>query len=415
MQGFARVKIGRKLTIVAWAMYDLAGTIFAMNVITLYFALWVTVDMHRQDIFYSLSFSVSMLFAALSAPILGAVSDQLKKRMPFLIVLTLMSCVFTSFIGITNHFILALVFFAIANYCYQLGDIIYNALLPDVSENKNVGKVSGIGKGFAYFGTIVGLAIISPFAIKYGRQATFIPSSVIFLIFALPCFFFVKDRQHFQFIKTKIVWKKIIKNSFAEIKKTINNIKKFTGLGSFLVSIFFAFNAINTIFIFMSVYINKIIGFSSEQIIIFYIFSSIFAILGSVCSGYVTDKIGAKRTLSYAYIAWLINLVIATLSQDKTIFWILGPIVGISLGATWTSARTLTTYLSPKTMYGEIFGLYGLVIKMGSVFGPIVWGTVILSFSSLGLIKYRIAVASLTVFLILGLVILQRVPHFKKG
>ncbi len=407
------MKAGRKIIITAWSMYDFAGTIFAMNVITLYFALWVTVDMHHQDIFYSIPFSASMLLAALSAPILGAISDQLKKRMPFLIVLTVVCSIFTALIGITNNFYLALFFFAIANYCFQSGDIIYNALLPDISENKNVGKISGIGKGVAYLGTIVGLLIISPFAIKYGRQATFIPSSVIFLIFALPCFLFVKDRKHFQLIKRKIKWKKIIKKSFAELDKTVNNIKKFHGLGSFLISIFFAFNAINTIFIFMSVYTRKIIGFTGYQIIIFYIVSSAFAIIGSLFSGYITDKLGAKRTLSYSYWLWLFMLIVAALTQHKVVFWILGPIVGISMGATWTSARTLATHLSPKHMYGEIFGFYGLVIKIGAVFGPLVWGVIILLFSSFGLVKYRIAVGSLTLFIIAGLIMLQKVPHLK--
>ncbi len=408
------MKAGRKLVIAAWSMYDFAGTIFAMNVITLYFALWVTVDMHRQDIYYSLSYSGSMLLAAMTAPIIGTVSDQIKKRMPFLIVLTIICCIFTAFIGITSHFLLALVFFAIANYCFQLGDIIYNALLPDVSENKNVGKVSGIGKGFAYLGTIVGLLIISPFAIKYGRHATFLPSAIIFLIFAIPCFIFVKDRKHFQLIKTKIKWKKMIKKSFTEVNATIANIKKLKGLGSFLFSIFFAFNAINTIFIFMSVYIRKIIGFSDAQIIIFYMMSSAFAIVGSLCSGYITDKFGAKRTLGYSYWLWLIALIVAMLTQEKFIFWMLGPIVGICMGATWTSARTLATHLSPKHMYGEVFGFYGLVIKIGAIIGPLVWGTIILVFSSLGLIKYRIAVGSLTLFIIAGLIMLKKVTYIER-
>lgn len=408
------MKIGRKLIIASWSMYDFAGTTFSMNVITLYFALWVTVDMHRQDIFYSLSYSTSMLLAALSSPILGAVSDQIKKRMPFLIIFTIISCIFTSIIGVTSHFLLALLFFAIANYFFQICDILYNALLPDVSENKNVGKISGIGKGFAYLGTIVGLAIVSPFAVKYGRQATFIPSSIIFIIFSLPCFIFVKDRKPFRLIQTKIIWKKIIRKSFMEIKKTINNIKKFKGLGSFLISIFFAFNAINTVFIFMSVYTQKVVGFDGAQIIIFYMVSSAFAIVGSLFSGYITDRLGAKRTLSYSYWLWLFAITMAAITKEKMIFWILGPVVGICMGATWTSARTLATYLSPKNMYGEIFGFYGLVMKIGAIFGPIVWGAIILIFGFLGLIKYRIAVGSLTLFIIAGLIMLQRVPKLKK-
>jgi MFS-type transporter involved in bile tolerance (Atg22 family) len=45
-------------------MYDFANTIFAMNVVSLYFALWVTIDKQGKDIFYSIALSFSMLLAA---------------------------------------------------------------------------------------------------------------------------------------------------------------------------------------------------------------------------------------------------------------------------------------------------------------------------------------------------------------
>lgn len=392
-------------------MYDFAGTTFAMNVITLYFALWVTVDMHHQDIYYSLSYSGSMLFSALLAPLMGAISDRLHKRMPFLIVLTLITCLFTALISITNHFYLALFFFAIANFCFQLGDIIYNALLPDVSDNRNIGKVSGIGKSFAYLGTIAGLLIISPFAIRYGRHATFFPSAMLFLFFSLPCFIVVKDRKRFQLLKRKINWSEIVRHSINESKKTVSNIQKYKGLGSFLLTIFLAFNAINTIFIFMSVYTKKMIGFNDGQIIFFYIVSSAFAAAGSFLSGYITDKFGAKRTLAYSLWLWLIALMVIIFTQNKIIFWMIGPLVGVSMGATWTSARTVATHLAPKEMMGEIFGFYGLVIKIGAIFGPLIWGAIILAFGFIGMAKYHIAVGALAIFIISSLITLRHVPN----
>ena len=72
----------KNITIFSWAMYDFANTIFSMNVISLYFALWVTVDMHGADIMYSVAVSGSVLLAAISAPILGTLSDRLQRKMP---------------------------------------------------------------------------------------------------------------------------------------------------------------------------------------------------------------------------------------------------------------------------------------------------------------------------------------------
>ena len=57
--------------IASWACYDFANTIFSMNVISLYFALWVTVDHGGQDILYSGALSISMIAVAVSVPIFG--------------------------------------------------------------------------------------------------------------------------------------------------------------------------------------------------------------------------------------------------------------------------------------------------------------------------------------------------------
>jgi MFS transporter, UMF1 family len=412
------MRVGKGLTIFSWSMYDFANTIFAMNVITLYFALWVTVDMKGEDILYSYALSGSMLLSALSAPILGAISDRLGRRMPFLIMFTIICCVFTALIGIVNKLVFGLIFFAVANYCFQIADVFYNSLLPQVSDGKQVGKISGYGTSLGYVGTIVGLLLVSPFALKWGRQMTFVPTAVFFFIFALPCFLFVKDKKNDLDPRSKMHKPK--KNSlssvvqtFSKTKRTIVDIKKCPGLLRFLAAIFVAFNAINTIFIFMSVYTKKVIGFTDQSIITFYIVSSVFAIIGAFFTGFITDKLGPKRTLSWVLVVWSVTVFLAIISYSKLMFWFIGPVVGISLGATWTSARALAVSLSPPNMVGKVFGFYGLVGKTASIIGPLVWGVSVWAFGFLGIIKYRIAVVFLLIFLLLGLMILQKVPNNK--
>jgi len=92
-----------KLAIVSWAFYDFANTIFSMNVISLYFALWVTVDHGGQDILYSAALSGSMLAVALSVPVFGAISDQTGRRRVPLMLLTLVSVAGTCLIGQTDQ------------------------------------------------------------------------------------------------------------------------------------------------------------------------------------------------------------------------------------------------------------------------------------------------------------------------
>jgi UMF1 family MFS transporter len=402
------VKISKGLVVFSWSMYDFANTIFAMNVITLYFALWVTIDMKGEDILYATFLSFSMLMSALTAPILGAISDRLGRRMPFLIIFTIICCISTALIGLTKQVLVGLIFFAIANYCFQSADIFYNSLLPHVSSKGKVGRVSGYGTGLGYCGTIVGLMLVSPFALKFGRQATFIPTALLFFIFALPCFIFVRD--NFVPHESKLIggWWAVIFKSFHKIKNTITNFKEYPGLLNFLIAIFISFNAINTIFVFMSIYTKKVIGFSDVEIISFYTISSVFAIFGAFFAGFVTDRLGARRTLLGVLMMWCIALFVVVISFSKTVFWVIGPVVGINLGSTWTSARALAVKLAPEKMVGEVFGFYGLMGKTASILGPLIWGSAVYGFGFLGIIKYRLAVAILLCFLLLGFIVLWR-------
>lgn len=400
-------------------MYDFANTIFSMNVITLYFALWVTVDMKGEDIYYSWALSGSMLLAALSAPIIGAISDRLGRRIPFLAVFTIISCVFTALISIVSTLIIGLLVFVVANYCYQLADVFYNSLLPRVSEYKNTGRISGYGVSLGYLGTIAGLILIGPFALHYGRQMAFLPTGILFLLFALPCLIFVKDSRvredHHVGAKPGFRPKQNVTNAViigvTKIKHTLCDIRNYPNLVRFLIAAFIALNAINTVFIFMSVYTKKVMGFTDKEILIFYIASSLFAILGAFSIGFITDKFGAKKTFVGVLCLWCVVMLLAVLSVNRWVFLIIGPLVGISLGGTWTSARALTVDLAPPHMVGEIFGFYGLVGKTASIVGPIIWGVCVWTFGFLGIMKYRLAVIALLIFLICGVVILRKVPN----
>ena len=97
-------KIARptKLAITSWALYDLANTVFSMNITSLYLPLWVVNNMGGSDADFGNAASLSMLMIFLCAPILGALSDRAGRRMPFLIIATVLCVVFTSLLGLGN-------------------------------------------------------------------------------------------------------------------------------------------------------------------------------------------------------------------------------------------------------------------------------------------------------------------------
>ena len=133
-----------------------------MNIISLYFPLWVTVDKRSEDILYSFALSLSMILVALSMPLIGFLSDRMGRRIPLLIGLTILSVFFTGSIGIFDHLTLGLIFFALANFGYHAALVPYDALLPQVSKGYSVGKVAGIGVALGYVGAITGILMVKP-------------------------------------------------------------------------------------------------------------------------------------------------------------------------------------------------------------------------------------------------------------
>jgi UMF1 family MFS transporter len=392
--------------ILSWSFYDFANTIFSMNIISLYFPLWVTVDKGGEDILYSGALSLSMVMVALSMPLLGGLSDRMGRRMPLLIGLTLLSVFFTALIGACNHLILGLIFFVLANYGYHAALVPYDALLPQVSRGFSVGKVAGIGVALGYVGAIAGIVMVKPFVDEAGRASSFIPTAFLFLIFSLPCFFLVKEVKK----KTSTILWRTMREEFTHIKETLSHTKKYPGLLPFLIANFLYCDAVNTVIAFMAVYAHQVAGFDDAMIRNLLIVSTFFAAIGSLIFGWCTDRWGAKRTLTVVLYLWIVTLVAAIASFSSLTFWLVGFLVGCALGGTWVSARALVLDLSPPEKIGEIYGLYNMGGKFGFILGPLVWGFIVLVFEDLNTMKYRIAVGSLLLFLFGSLYLLKKVP-----
>ena len=382
------IKLPDKRAIASWAFYDFANTIFSMNVISLYFALWVTVDHGGQDILYSIALSSSMFAVAISAPIFGTISDQTGRRCFPLTLLTIVSVLATAFIGQTDQLWMGLFLFVIANYCYQSALVFYNGMLPSVARQSNVGLISGYGVALGYIGSIAGLLLVEPFVDDGGRSAAFLPTAVLFFAFAVPCFLFVKDLDPKPFNIN-------VSKSFQTLKKTVSNKSNHLVLLKFFIVHFLILDVVNTIIAFMSVYANKVIGFDSKQITSFLILSTVFAMLGSLIIGWLVKHKGTVFSYNLVLWIWLIALTIILISPGESLFWVAGPLAGVGMGGVWVASRAMVVELSPPGKIGEFFGIYSLAGKMASIIGPLIWGGIVWVFQDTQTLKYRVAVGSL--------------------
>lgn len=412
---FSKEKIKNGFLILSWAMYDLANQFFALNVVSLYFVRWLTLEKQKPEILYSISFGISTFFVAILSPILGAISDASARRRPFLVSLTILSVIFTMLLGVDN-LILALLFFIVANFGCQAAIVFYNALMINITPPDKIGLVSGLGKVFGYSGAILALYLIKPVVLKSGYQATFLPTGLLFLGFSLPCMFFVKDRppkaklnlNHF--LKKDKLWE-IIKT----LKATAFSAKEFPGLLDFLKASFFGLCAVNAVILFMSIYASRVFGLDEREVINLITFSTFFAISGSLFSGALSDYLGHKRILSAIFILWIICFSVGAFARSITIYWFIGAVTGIALGSTWVVSRALAIKLVPKEKIGEVFGLFNLVGYLSAIVGAFFWGIILWLLRPFGEWGYRAALFSLILFMLCGFIFLLRIPQQRRN
>ncbi len=398
-----------RLAITSWALYDLANTVYSINITSLYLPLWIVNTMGGRDADYGNAASLSMLMVFLSAPILGALSDQARRRMPFLITTTVLCIIFTALLGL-GSLATSLIVFIIANYMFQSGIIFYDALLPVVSTEENRGKISGLGVSVGYMGSFIGVGSGLLLLDSLGYVGIFRLSALLFLVFAFPCFLFVKEGTGVPFRFQA----KMVTHAFAQVRHTVANARGFPGLLRFLVGRIFYTEPINTVIIFMGIYVTNEIGFSATQVQILLLVSIAAAVIGGFSFGSVVDMIGPKRSLNVVLIAWMVVLsgaiAVAIFNLPSALFWGIGCIAGLALGSTWTADRPYLMRLAPPKYLGEFYGLFRMAGRFASIIGPLLWGFIT---STLGLGR-PVAIVVLLLFMIISYVVLQSVDDHRR-
>jgi len=403
---------GKARVAVAWALYDFANTIFSFAVVSSAIGLWLIADdrfgERDGNFVLSLAVVVSVGINALVSPILGALSDRGGRRLPYLLFFTLLCIVPTAFIGWSAP-VLGVVLFVIANFAYQAALIYYDATLKNVSRPETRGRLSGIGVGVGYGGTIfAGLFML---ALGVGVDDRFLVAAMLFAVFAIPIFVFVHESGPIGRVGLNDVF-----GSLAQCVTTVRHAREVPGLLRFLVARFFYSDAVNTIIVVMSVVTTRAKGMSDAQALMVLLLLTVVAIFASFGWGRLVDRLGPRRTLMIVLTSWAVGLVLGaiSLSVDGPIgiamFLIAGAILGSGLGGVQVADRVLMVRLSPPERIGEFFGLYGLVGKGSQVIGQLLYGvTLLLFFDALGVGAYQLAVMTLLGTMLLGAWLLRPV------
>lgn len=398
--------------VLGWAMFDFANTILSFAVITRYFNEWIIEDRGRPDWNVGLMGFIVGLVLVVVMPAAGAFSDRIGRRLPLLAGFSLLCVAATALLGVVSSTLTLLVVAGVAIFGYQLALSMYDPLLATVAPEAHRGRVSGLGVGLGYVGVLVGSQVLAAIVGEGDKQDAFLPTAVMFTVFALPIFLFVRERPPVRDADERSLGR-AMHDALGQLARTASHIRTdHADTARFLIARFLYVDAIATVLAYMTVYMDRVGGFSEDDKNHLLGAAMIAAALGGIVAGRLVEALGPKRVLMSILLFGATTLALAAATGTPGLVWLLGPAVGITLGSVWTSDRVFMLRLSPPELRGEFFGVYNLVGKLSSGVGPLVlWsGTVWLlhergEASLLG--ASRVALAVLATAIVAGFLVLR--------
>lgn len=397
-----------------WALYDFSNSIFLTVFLIIYFPQWLLNEQNFPDIVYGVLVAVVTVITGLFLPALGALSDLRGYRLRFFRIFVT-SAWLASLLTAAAIFIpgllgvwLAIIFFAVAFFFFEPTLVLYDALLPQVIDQEGQAVLSGIGFIIGYIGQIVGLLVVSYF-VSSSRgslaSAAFFPTSCLFFFSALPTLIWLREPKN----KAIVQKNHSLKEAYIRVGETIKNIRHYKKVFYFILSYFLYANAITTVTAFTVVYAEKVLGFAGQAKIPLYIAGTGAAIVGAFISGASANYLGLPRILKVTLVGWLGCFTFGAVAASPLHGWLLALWLGALTGITFTISRLVVIELTSSEKLTEFFGFFGLAGRLATTVGPLWWGLVTLAFAFLGVDKYRIAVGSLSLFILISLILLKKV------
>ena len=402
-------------SILSWALYDWANSVFATVVIAGFFpvvfkSFWGSDLSDSESTFWlGMGNAVASLIVVFLAPVLGIVGDKFRLRKTLLIGFMVLGVISTSLFYISQQgdWILALLLYVVATVGFMSANIFYDALLVPVCAEAQIDKVSGFGYGMGYLGGGLSLAICilfsqQPELLGYDNAIDavllcFVIVALWWLVFSLPLALWTQD-----------VYSQKPSNTEPLIPQTIQLFKtvfrnKQTRL--FLIAYWIYIDGVDTI-IRMAVDYGMALGFETGDLIQALLITQFVGFPAAILYGYIGNRVGVKNSLMagigvYAVITWFgYNM------RSVTDFYMLAVLIGLVQGGVQAMSRSYFARMIPQGQTAEYFGIYNMLGKSAAIIGPIMMGGVALITDN-----HRYSILSVLLLFVVGAVVLSRVKY----
>ena len=413
-----------KKGLISWCLYDWANSAFPTVITTFvfaaYFAKGVAADEISGTSQWGYALSLSAIAIAIAGPVRGAVADQSGRRKPWIVFftsLTAIACLSLWWVEPDSAFVFkALVAVALANFAFEMGVVFYNAMLPNLAPRESIGRWSGWGWGLGYVGGLTCLALVLVGFVQvevpwFGLdkssaehlRATGPIVALWIIVFALPLFVFTSDEG-----KISKFWLDSVREGLGGLMRTLTNLGRYEHLVWFLLARMIYTDGLNTLFAFGGIYAAVTFGMAFSELILFGVAINVTAGIGAIGFAWSDDYFGAKRTILGTLGALILISTALLIIENKTLFWAVGVSIGFFVGPAQSASRSMMARLAPKDMRAEFFGLYAFSGKATAFLGP----AAVAVFTDLYQ-SQRAGMAMIVVFIVVGLLLMRRVPDIR--
>jgi UMF1 family MFS transporter len=417
--------------IAAFCLYDVADSAFATTIVSVlynqYFVEKVAGGAAGVRILgasvpgatlFTWLISITMLGVAFAGPLLGAWSDAAGSRMPWLRGLVLVGAAATIALATVHPgmWLRGSLLFVLAYAAMALASVLYNAILPELANTENMGKVSGLAWGLGYLGggivLILNLAVLSKparFGLADGGaalRACFAMAGIWWILLATPLL--ARSGPPPRADSTGIA------SGFRQVAATLQSFRRTPHFLRFMIAYLLYNDGVQTIVATASIFAASELGFAARDLVMLFLLIQVTAFVGAPAAGWLADRLGHKPVIVVHIVAFIAITIWARwcgiLGSATREFWWIGGIGGLFLGGIQSVSRSLLARWVPEQRSGEIFGFFAVAGRFASALGPLVFGA--MSWAAGGL---RPAILSISVFFLIGGVILLQVDERKGG
>jgi UMF1 family MFS transporter len=417
-----------------WYVYDFAQSAFSTTVVTLFLGpyltalaeaaadgkgmvhpLGITVDARS---YWSYMISLSVVLQVVLLPIMGAIADYGRKKKQVLAAMayTGAGATVTMFFLEGKSYLFGGLLFLIANVTFGAGVVIYNSFLPEIAPAEDRDEVSSKGWGTGYVGGGLLLALNILLYLNAARlglseamavRISLSSAGLWWAVFTIPSLMALRNRRPAHALDAG---EGAIAAMLLQLMHTVREVRRFPQTLRFMIAFLLYNDAIQTVVTLASQFGHDELKIPVSQLTIAILMVQFVAFFGAMGFKWLAAAITAKRAVCVSLVIWTSVLVYIYLEVKTTVqFFVMAAVVAVVLGGSQALSRSIYAQLIPKLKEAQYFSIYEVSDKGTSWLCPLFFGLA-LQFTG----SYRIAILSLVIFFLAGLLVLLRVD-VKRG